>query len=187
VGTIWLATRWEKAVRDCPTLSRRAKATAYALRTYMDRDGLCWPSLSRLELATGSSVATVTRALNDLDEAGFVIRDRSRGGVKHSTRYRARIPEPLQSAIDSTRTVAGSRGNSFTVSDQTVSEGETNYPLELPKKKELAAEEEPGTPWGKEGLSPSDWLKKNQEQGDEGKEARAQAEALASYAVKDVM
>jgi len=82
---------WRDAVRDS-SLSTTCKSVAWCLSTYMDARGVAWPS--RGLLARGSSLGaglrSVDRALRELEAAGFVTIERSRGRSSH--RYLAGIP-----------------------------------------------------------------------------------------------
>jgi DNA-binding transcriptional regulator YhcF (GntR family) len=61
---------WLKAIRDS-ALSPSAKLTAFVLATYM-RNGTCWPARRRIAAGIGKSERTVTRALQELREAGAI-------------------------------------------------------------------------------------------------------------------
>jgi hypothetical protein len=77
-------------------LPATAKLVLLALADHADDEGRCWPSLGRLEMMTGLNRSTITRALSTLDSA-LISRDRSDGGVGHSTRYQLHL-EQVQSA-----------------------------------------------------------------------------------------
>lgn len=69
---------WRKAVRDT-ALDTTAKAVAYTLGTYADRNGICWPSLATI--ARGAGLAgnhPVVQALRRLESAGLLRISRSR-------------------------------------------------------------------------------------------------------------
>jgi DNA-binding transcriptional ArsR family regulator len=84
---------WERAVRNSP-LFRTAKLLAFGLGTYMDGDGLAFPSRRTLAEACSISDRAVDHALSELEQEGFlhVERDR-RGGRSRVNRYLARVPE----------------------------------------------------------------------------------------------
>jgi hypothetical protein len=76
------ATRWAWTADVEPC----AKLVLLALADHADASGLCWPSLDRLMVLTGRQRRTVTRALDDLDTAGLIHRERSTG--RRVTKYR---------------------------------------------------------------------------------------------------
>ena len=63
---------WMRAVRDAD-ITATAALTAYVLATYMDGDGVCWPSRRRIAVGIRRSPSTVTRALRELEGAGLLV------------------------------------------------------------------------------------------------------------------
>ena len=55
-------------------LPHRARAVYMYLRDRADAEGKCWPGLKTIAGALKLSVATVQRALADLEKAGYVTR-----------------------------------------------------------------------------------------------------------------
>ncbi|MGH2635747.1 MAG: helix-turn-helix domain-containing protein [Actinomycetota bacterium] len=88
---------WQVALRDSGLPDTR-RLVALVLSTWMSPDGdSCFPSLPAIAKGTGLGLATVKRALADLEDAGWIHRERG-GGRGHSNRYTARKPahpEPL--------------------------------------------------------------------------------------------
>ena len=60
------------------------KLVMLALAEHANAAGNCWPSVSRMAKTTGLHRATVMRVLSELEDAGLIVRTRSRG---RSTRY----------------------------------------------------------------------------------------------------
>jgi hypothetical protein len=83
---------WTRAVRDDGGLSSGAKLVGFALATFMDRDGVCWPSVETLRAATSLSGRTVERRRNELLDGGYLIVVEHGGGRRRSNRYRAVFP-----------------------------------------------------------------------------------------------
>jgi DNA-binding transcriptional MocR family regulator len=79
------------------------RAVAHVLSTHMDRNGgSCFPSLTTIARESGLARSTVCKALNELEVAKLIQRDR--GGPKRSTRYLATSPPdglPLVRLTDS--------------------------------------------------------------------------------------
>jgi DNA-binding transcriptional MocR family regulator len=74
------AIEWAFTQRlDNPT----AKLVLLALADHADSNGLCWPSISRIEQRTGLSRSSVIRALADLEERRLIARTR-RGPTSNS-------------------------------------------------------------------------------------------------------
>lgn len=72
--------QWRKAVRDS-RLDTTARAVAFTLDTYADRNGLCWPSLATISRGAGLSDTNrgpAVQALRRLEAAGFIRISRSR-------------------------------------------------------------------------------------------------------------
>jgi GntR family transcriptional regulator len=102
VGQASRRTRWVAAIRDDSDLPRRAVLVGWALATWMDQDGECFPSLATIAKAARVDKATVVRALDDLDSAGWIERDRGgseRGGTRRATRYRADLSHHLRQVV----------------------------------------------------------------------------------------
>lgn len=70
------------------TVSPTQKLVALALADHANDDRECWPSLSRLAARTGLSPSAIKDAMNALEQANLVIRDRDSG---RKTRYRLGI------------------------------------------------------------------------------------------------
>lgn len=81
---------WRDIVRDCPVLTWRGKVVAFTLSTYMNAKGRAYPS--RATIAAGASIAvrTVDTALAELERAGLLLIERSRG--RSSNTYIATVP-----------------------------------------------------------------------------------------------
>jgi hypothetical protein len=85
---------WTHAIRADADLSSSAKLVAYALATYMDGDGLCWPSVAKLAGATSLSEKTAKRARDELVASSWLVvveqgGGRTETGEGKSNRYRA--------------------------------------------------------------------------------------------------
>lgn len=92
------------------SLPATAKLVLLALADHADDEGHCWPSLGRLEQMTGLNRSTITRALSSLD--GMLIsRDRSDGGVGHSTRYQLHIKQLPCAPIKQVQSATVAQGN----------------------------------------------------------------------------
>lgn len=99
--------KWRHAVL-ASGISASAKVVAIVLYEHMDwrgpnAGGNCWPSLETIATEGGMNKATVARGLTVLDGAGFIVRDRSKGGRVDDTRgrptsYFATLPQQSQSA-----------------------------------------------------------------------------------------
>ena len=87
-----LSAVWRDAVRDS-SLDSMAKLVALVLSTFMSGHGRAWPS--RDTLAAGASVCdrTVDAALSRLEQSGFLVVERSKGGNAKTNRYQAVLPE----------------------------------------------------------------------------------------------
>lgn len=90
---------WWRALR-ASSLTPTARHVALAIATYMDADGGgAWPSMATLSDDTGRSRRTVARAVQELEQAGYL--DVSSGGGRRgdggyvSNRYVATIPPEL--------------------------------------------------------------------------------------------
>lgn len=71
-------------------LSRRARLVGHALATYMSANGLCWPTIEQLCIATAYSDSTVYEALSELEHFLFIRRQPGRTG--RATVYQATLP-----------------------------------------------------------------------------------------------
>jgi DNA-binding transcriptional MocR family regulator len=81
---------WRDAIRESD-LRSSARLVALVLSTHMDRNGgSCFPSLSTIARETALGRSTVKRALDALQEAGFI--ERVSGGPTTPNRYRAGRP-----------------------------------------------------------------------------------------------
>lgn len=58
------------------------KLTLVALAEYSNPDGLCWPALETLRMATGLSSADLARTLSDLEARGLITPATLRGGQR---------------------------------------------------------------------------------------------------------
>jgi hypothetical protein len=86
---------WRKAIRES-TLDASTKVVLYTLSTYLNGEGVAYPS--REELAAGASVSitTLDRAVRRAEAAGFVDVEHTRGGGygenKRTNHYRVTLP-----------------------------------------------------------------------------------------------
>ena len=96
-------------VRSVKAGSPRNKSVLVALGSYADPEtGACYPSITSLVTATELNRASVCRALNELERAGLISRQRSKGGrgAAACTRYRLNLPpQQSHSATPSSRRV----------------------------------------------------------------------------------
>ncbi len=92
------------------SLQATAKLVLLALADHADEEGRCWPSLGRLEQMTGLNRSTITRALSSLDGV-LISRDRSDGGVGHSTRYQLHIEQLPCAPIKQVQSATVAQGN----------------------------------------------------------------------------
>jgi hypothetical protein len=81
--------RWRNAVRDSG-LDQSARAVAWTLDTYMDSNGVAWPSRASLAAGAGCSVRTADRAIRRLEGLGFVSVRHSHG--RKANTYYANLP-----------------------------------------------------------------------------------------------
>lgn len=82
---------WRAQIRDCASLSWRAKIAAYVLSTHMDKDGRnAWASVDTIRRGAGVSERTIQRGLREL-EAENLVRALARTG--RTTVYAARLAE----------------------------------------------------------------------------------------------
>lgn len=90
-------TRWLTAVRESD-LGDRERLVAFALGTWMSSAGGCFPSLGAIAAGARRHVATVCRALDELEAGGWIDRDRG-GGRGRSTTYQASIPSHIEARV----------------------------------------------------------------------------------------
>lgn len=91
---------WIRAVRDHGgSLEPRARLAAMVIASYADPDGSnCWPSVATVARGMGVSERTAQRALDDLEQAGWLVRWFRSGG---STVFRFLLPDDaLAKAVD---------------------------------------------------------------------------------------
>lgn len=82
---------FQRAVRELPA-SQLVKLVGLILATFMDRDGVAWPSMDALARCAGCAPRSVRRALRQLEAAGLLVCERSPG--RRPNRYRASVPNP---------------------------------------------------------------------------------------------
>lgn len=90
-GSIPFSLTWQKGL--CApglALSRSSRLVGHALATYMDANGLCWPTIEQLCIATAYSKSTVYEALSELEHFLFIRRQPGRTG--RATTYQATLP-----------------------------------------------------------------------------------------------
>jgi Helix-turn-helix domain len=147
-------TRWVAAVRDSD-LPSTAKLVAWALGSFMNAEGECYPKRETIARAAGLHPTTVKRTLSELARRGWVSRCQG-GGRGHPSDFRAEIPgvhdTPL-SANGERRTQKRGAEDSET--------GSARRPRSHEEvTKEEAASSEPGgspPPWVVEGVSWQDY------------------------------
>ena len=71
-------------------LPHRARVVYMYLKDRADKDGICWPSIRTIAKELKLSRATVYRALDDLCQAGFLVREKRRrdNGGQTSNHYK---------------------------------------------------------------------------------------------------
>lgn len=84
---------WRDVVRDSD-LGYAAKLVGLVLSTYMDARGRAWPSRETLARGASRSLRLVHDAIGELEGAGYVEIERSRGRSSHT--YRATLPATVQ-------------------------------------------------------------------------------------------
>lgn len=88
-----------RTIRKLSTLKvikGRSTLVLFALESYCDEAGYCWPSQVTLASVTGLDKRTVIRAVGDLIAAGLVVKiKRPRGGWtdKRANAYRLTLPD----------------------------------------------------------------------------------------------
>ena len=75
---------WRDAIGDSE-LDSTAKLVAYALSTFMDRRGVCWPGRAALAQRTSSGLTTVDRAVARLEKQRWLAVERARGRGRTNT------------------------------------------------------------------------------------------------------
>jgi len=85
---------WRDAIRDSE-LDRAAKQVALVISTFMNGSGSAFPAKSTIAIGCGfNSVRTVDSAINRLEDTGYLIVGRSRGGRTYTNTYFAFVPTP---------------------------------------------------------------------------------------------
>ena len=71
-------------------LSHREKTVYIYLRDRADASGVCWPGIKTIASELGMSTRTVQRALDDLEDAGLIVKKqrRRKNGSLTSNLYR---------------------------------------------------------------------------------------------------
>lgn len=71
-------------------LTHRAKSVYVYLRDRSDASGVCWPGIKTIAGELGLSTRTVQRALDDLEDAGLIVKKqrRRKNGSLTSNLYR---------------------------------------------------------------------------------------------------
>jgi hypothetical protein len=93
VGSLSLPLVWRKALRDSD-LSRTAKLVGFVISTYMNGDGVAWPSRNTIAAGGSVTVRAVDAAVKLLEGQGFLEVERDgRGGRTRVNQYVAVIPE----------------------------------------------------------------------------------------------
>lgn len=88
---------WRRALRDHGPRSQGLLLTLYTIGTYMDRDGIAWPSQQLIAAGARASVRTVQRHIAIAERAGWLgIQLAGRGGQgwRHNA-YRAAVPDDV--------------------------------------------------------------------------------------------
>jgi hypothetical protein len=115
-----------------------ARLLAFVLRTYMNQDGECWPSVATLARNMRVSRDTVGRARKELTEAGLLDVIAHQGHANHyRARYRtdaAGVPHPCEGGY---RTHAAQNPSENpppnpSLDEPTESEGVETCPCEVP-------------------------------------------------------
>lgn len=65
----------DEVIKD-PSLSLRAKGLYALLASYADKNRQCYPKINTLAEFSGVSRRSVERTLNELEEKGYLIRER---------------------------------------------------------------------------------------------------------------
>jgi hypothetical protein len=87
-----LRTQWQVAIgeSDLPPTSR---LVAWALSTWMDADGRCWPAQREIARRAGASRRAVINALENLRESDF-LSWKTGGGPRRPNQYQALMSAP---------------------------------------------------------------------------------------------
>ena len=86
----WDRFEWYNAIIDESDLPSTTRLVLLTLFRFMNSDGACWPSVSKLAEGTGLTRRTVGAHLERAEEAGWIDRVRDHGGVPFT--YFARNP-----------------------------------------------------------------------------------------------
>ena len=91
---------WQESLLKDFTLKSNSKYIAMYLRTFMNaKSDMAWPSLTRIVGETGLSKATVCRHLDNLENSGWI--SRNRGTVGKNTEYIAVLPSRIKGQLGS--------------------------------------------------------------------------------------
>ena len=104
-------------------LTQRATLVAFYLINRADREGTCFPGVKTIAKECNISTRTVQRALNDLEEAGFLVRE-SRFHVQGGQRSNLYYLQVLEDEQDDTQPVEDQRDED--TNDIDVSNAESN-------------------------------------------------------------
>ncbi|KAB3536278.1 helix-turn-helix domain-containing protein [Alkaliphilus pronyensis] len=105
-------------------LTQRATLVAFYLINRADSEGTCFPGIKTIAKECNISTRTVQRALNDLEEVGFLVRE-SRFHVQGGQRSNLYYLQVLEDEQDNTQPVEDKRDKDNNVID--VSNAEPNY------------------------------------------------------------
>jgi hypothetical protein len=85
--------QWLSRVAQAPDLSATQRAVALSLWSFMDKQGLCWPSVESIGARAGIRKRDHVRAaLKVLEEVGYLTRKVQPGGRYSTNSYRAADP-----------------------------------------------------------------------------------------------
>lgn len=96
-----------------------------------ERGDSCFPGLERLAREASVSKSTVARSLSALEDAGFLVRERSRGGARVTTRYHSNLPELSHRGTVNAVTVPQGISNCPTVGQEDVLQLQTEPSIEV--------------------------------------------------------
>lgn len=88
---------WRRALRDHGPRSQGLLLTLYTIGTYMDRDGIAWPSQELIAAGARASVRTVQRHIAIAERTGWLgvqLAGRGGQGWRHNA-YRAAVPDDV--------------------------------------------------------------------------------------------
>ena len=111
-------------------LTQRATLVAFYLINRADREGTCFPGVKTIAKECNISTRTVQRALNDLEEAGFLVRE-SRFHVQGGQRSNLYYLQILEDEQDDTQQVEDQMDedtNDIDVSNAEPNNSNINYP-----------------------------------------------------------